>query len=195
VVEAGVTVAVAAGNQGVKAANRVPGAYKQVLTVSGFADSDGEPGHDGPKTCSGKKDDVFLPYTNFGNAVDIAAAGDCIQSYNRVGGLVLISGTSQASPHVAGAAAHFVADYAASHGGSEPTPDQVRGWLLTTASRTQAEDGVSGDPDTKKKNKKDKKGKKGKKGKHKKKRHKNKKKNKHKKPKKEPVLWLEVLAP
>jgi subtilisin len=194
VVDDGVTVVVAAGNQSVSANKRVPAAYDQVITVSGIADSDGKPGSLGPKPCFAKKDDRFLNFTNYGAAVDIAAPGGCILSYNDDGSLIKLSGTSQASPHVAGAAADFVALYQADNG-TRPTPDQVRTWLLTEASRPQSVDGVKGDPDSKKEKRKrqqeqQRKGKKkhkGGKGKH----------HKHKQLKdgpREPVLWLQVLA-
>lgn len=148
VVNAGVTVVVAAGNQGTNADQRVPASYPEVITVSGFSDSDGKPGGLGPKPCWANRDDMFLSFTNFGPSVDIAAPGGCITSYNQNGALVAESGTSEASPHIAGAVANFVADYAATHGGQHPTPDQSRHWLLTTASRPQSVDGVTGDKDS-----------------------------------------------
>lgn len=147
VVNAGVPVVVAAGNQGTDASARVPANYPEVITVSGITDSDGQPGGLGPKPCFGDRDDVFLSFSNFGAAVDIAAPGGCIVSYNPSGGLESASGTSEASPHVAGAIAHFVADTTASQG-SRPSPDASRNWLLTQASRPQGVDGVTGDPDT-----------------------------------------------
>lgn len=200
VVNAGIPVVVAAGNQGTNANTRVPAAFGEVITVSGIADSDGEPGKLGPKTCFGHNDDSFLSFTNYGAVVDIAAPGDCILSYRLSGGLTRASGTSEAAPHVVGAAAHFIADYATGNGGERPTPAQVQTWLVTEASRSQAQDGVSGDPDRKKpkkdKKKKDKKKKKGKRSKKDKKKEKRKKKQLRKRARngpQEPVLWLEVL--
>lgn len=146
VVGAGVPVVVAAGNQGTDASARVPANYPEVITVSGITDSDGQPGGLGPKPCYGDQDDVFLSFTNFGAAVDIAAPGGCIVSYNPSGGLESASGTSEASPHVAGAIAIFVADTTAAQG-SRPSPDASRNWLLNQASRPQGVDGVTGDPD------------------------------------------------
>ncbi len=195
VVNAGVTVVVAAGNQATQASSRVPASYTEVITVSGIADSDGKPGRLGPRPCFADKDDMFLKFSNFGGAVDIAAPGGCIVSYGIAGQLVTESGTSEAAPHVAGAAATFVANSLAGNA-VRPSPDQVRTWLLTEASRPQSVDGVTGDRDSKqfkkKAAKKDiqkakkKKGAKGKK----------KARSKHKKIKNgplEPVLWLEVL--
>ncbi len=143
VVNAGVAVVVAAGNQGTNADQRVPASYPEVITVSGFSDSDGKPGSLGPKPCWANRDDMFLSFTNFGASVDIAAPGGCITSYNQHGALVAESGTSEASPHVAGAIANFVASQ-----GQRPTPAQSRHWLLTAASRPQSVDGVTGDKDS-----------------------------------------------
>lgn len=142
VVNQGVTVVVAAGNQGKNADKRVPANFPEVITVSGISDADGLPGGLGDNPCFGSKDDVFLGFSNFGDSVDIAAPGGCIESYTPNGGIESASGTSAASPHVAGAAALFVAGQ-----GSRPSPDQVRSWLLTEGSRPQAADGVTGDPD------------------------------------------------
>ena len=147
VVYSGIPVVVAAGNQGTDASTRVPASYDEVITVSGMADSDGAPGHLGPGTCSGVADDSFLPFSNFGADVDIAAPGDCIISLWRDGKLRTQSGTSSASPHVAGAAAHFIQSFTYGNG-FRPSPDQVRTWLLTQASQPQnSAFGFSGDPD------------------------------------------------
>ncbi len=147
VVHAGVPVVVAAGNQGTDASTRVPASYDEVITVSGMADSDGAPGHLGPGTCSGRADDTFLPFSNYGADVDVAAPGDCIISLSKDGKLRTQSGTSSASPHVAGALAYFVQSFTNGNG-VRPSPDQVRTWLLTQASRPQnSEFGFSGDPD------------------------------------------------
>jgi subtilisin len=136
VVESGITVVVAAGNQGTDASTRVPANFDEVITVSAMADSDGAPGHEGLATCSGQEDDTFFFFSNFGLAVDIAAPGDCIASLWKDGTIRLESGTSAASPHVAGA----VADYISSFSGTRPMPDQVRTWLLTEASELQNSD-------------------------------------------------------
>jgi subtilisin len=147
VVNAGVPVVVAAGNQGTDASSRVPASFDEVITVSGMADSDWAPGHLGPATCSGVADDTFLSFSNYGADIDIAAPGDCIASLNPDGGLRRVTGTSFASPHVAGAVAHFIQSFTIGNG-FRPSPDQVRTWLLTQASKPQdSEFGFSGDPD------------------------------------------------
>jgi subtilisin len=144
VVNSGVTVVVAAGNQGTDASTRVPANFDEVITVSAMADSDGAPGQDGPPTCSGQADDTFFAFSNFGADIDIAAPGDCIDSLWNDGTVRSESGTSSASPHVAGAVALFVQS-----NGSQPNPEQVRTWLLTEASKPQQdpEFGFSGDSD------------------------------------------------
>jgi subtilisin len=147
VVYSGVPVVVAAGNQGTDASTRVPASFDEVITVSGMADSDGAPGHAGPGTCTGHADDTFLPYSNYGADVDVAAPGDCILSLGNEGKRRQESGTSSASPHVAGAVADFIQSFTYGNG-FRPSPDQVRTWLLTQASKPQnSEFGFSGDPD------------------------------------------------
>jgi len=147
VVYSGVPVVVAAGNQGTDASTRVPASFDEVITVSGMADSDGAPGHAGPGTCTGQADDTFLPFSNYGADVDVAAPGDCILSLGKDGKRRQESGTSSASPHVAGAVADFIQSFTYGNG-FRPSPDQVRTWLLTQASKPQnSEFGFSGDPD------------------------------------------------
>jgi subtilisin family serine protease len=146
VVNAGVVVVVAAGNQGTDAASRVPASFDEVLTVSGLSDSNGQPGGGGERTCFGLNDDAFLIFSNFGHDVDIMAPGDCILSLQPQGGPIRESGTSEASPHVAGAVAHFIAGRTNATG-IRPTVLETRDWLMNVASRSQVDDGVLGDPD------------------------------------------------
>ena len=109
--DAGVTIVVAAGNSGANAANFVPAAYDDaVITVSALADTDGAPGGLGAGTSYGS-DDTFASFSNWGSAVDIGAPGVLIKSTWLGNGYNTISGTSMASPHVAGVVALYLATH------------------------------------------------------------------------------------
>ena len=125
----GVPYVVAAGNADRNVADYVPASYDEVITVSALADYNGLPGGGAPSTCyQWGADDTFARFSNFGPDVDVGAPGVCIKSTwkavkkgkRKVPGYKTISGTSMASPHVAGAAAV----YAASNPGASPA--QVR---------------------------------------------------------------------
>jgi subtilisin family serine protease len=109
---AGVLGVVAAGNDSADAGAEVPAAYREVLTVTAMADTDGRPGAIGPRpSCSSADaDDARASFSNFfaGDAMaahTVAAPGVCIRSTLPGGGWGLMSGTSMAAPHVAGVAA------------------------------------------------------------------------------------------
>jgi subtilisin len=122
-VAAGVTYTVAAGNSYANAANSVPAAYDEVITVSALADFDGAAGGNGSPTCRSDEDDTFANFSNFGTDVDIIAPGVCIESTWLRGGYNTISGTSMASPHAAGGAALYKATHPSA------SPNQVRSAL------------------------------------------------------------------
>ena len=105
-VDAGVTMVVAAGNDSANAANYSPASEPSAITVSALADFNGLPGGGAASTCYPDVDDTFAGFSNYGTGVDIIAPGVCITSTNNNSTtLRTISGTSMATPHVAGAAA------------------------------------------------------------------------------------------
>ncbi len=136
VVAAGITLIAAAGNAASNANGFVPATYDEVITVSALADSDGQPGGFGQPTTAGP-DDTFARFSNFGSDVDLAAPGvDIISTWND-GGFRSLNGTSMASPHVAGAAALYIAE----HG--EVGPAAVKSALLANRERFD----IPNDPD------------------------------------------------
>ena len=94
-VSAGVTFAVAAGNSNANACNSSPARVTQALTVG-----------------SSTNTDARSSFSNFGTCVDIFAPGSSITSawITNDNATNTISGTSMASPHVAGVAALYLAD-------------------------------------------------------------------------------------
>ena len=116
-IAAGVTYVVAAGNDRIAfdagPTLQAPAAYPEVLTVAAFADSDGQTGGAGASACSHADDSVasFSNYasTTAGAAHLISAPGVCIRS-TVPGGYDTYSGTSMATPHVAGAVALCISE-------------------------------------------------------------------------------------
>ena len=98
--------------------------------MSALADFNGRAGGGAAATCRSDVDDTLANSSNYGSDVDLIAPGVCISSTYLGGGYKTLSGTSMASPHVAGAAAL----YTATHPGSPPS--QVKSALRSAANLT-----------------------------------------------------------
>lgn len=111
-VASGVTYAIAAGNSGASACNYSPASEPSAITVGATASNDG-----------------FASFSNRGSCVDVNAPGVSIKSdwTGSTTATNTISGTSMASPHVAGAAALYLAANAGA------TPAQVTSAITSSA--------------------------------------------------------------
>ena len=145
--DAGVTYVVAAGNSNIDASQFSPASHPDVITVSALADFDGVPGGLGSPTCRSDVDDTLADFSNFGPSVEIAAPGVCIYStFLNDGYLGTYSGTSMASPHVAGAVARYIAETGHPTGGRADVM-AIRAAVIAAAAAQSSECGFGGDPD------------------------------------------------
>jgi subtilisin family serine protease len=112
---AGVTYVAAAGNDSVDIQQAKPAGYDEVLTGTGIADSDGQPGGLGPSTwCLGDPDDSPASFSNYATLASdrshtVAVVAECVASTVNGGLYGSGSGTSFAAPAVAGTVALCIA--------------------------------------------------------------------------------------
>ncbi|MEW2218691.1 S8 family peptidase [Streptomyces sp. NPDC006990] len=125
-IKAGVTFAVAAGNESSDAGNSSPARVEEALTVGATDDKDAQ-----------------ASFSNYGDALDLYAPGvDITGAWNTGDDATdTISGTSMASPHVAGAAAVYLS------GHKDATPDAVSKALTDGASADVVGNPGQGSPD------------------------------------------------
>lgn len=121
----GVSVAVAAGNSNLNACNDTPARVPSAITVGATTSTDAR-----------------SSFSNYGSCLDIFAPGSSITSAWHTGSTATntISGTSMASPHVAGAAALYLA------ANGSATPAQVAAALITSSTPNKVTSPGTGSP-------------------------------------------------
>jgi subtilisin family serine protease len=120
---AGVFVAVAAGNSNASACNYSPASTSVATTVAASTSSD-----------------YKASYSNYGSCVDVYAPGSSIRSTWISSGTNTISGTSMASPHVAGVAALY------KHARGDASQATIDSWIKTNATANVIRSNPSGTP-------------------------------------------------
>jgi len=146
-VEAGVTFAAAAGNEGIDASNVFPASYPEVIAVSAIVDTDGKCGGISSTATTAGKDDTLASFSNYGPVVDLAAPGVLVKTTTIGDSYMSFSGTSAATAHVTGAVALYKSEHPSA------SPSDILNALKNLGSKQNTDcDGnghgyFSGDPD------------------------------------------------
>jgi len=124
-VSQGVTFVVAAGNSNANACNYSPARTASAITVGATTSTDAR-----------------ASYSNFGSCLDLFAPGSSIRSawYTSTTALNTISGTSMASPHVAGAAALYL------EGAPTASPATVTNAIISNTTASKVTSAGTGSP-------------------------------------------------
>jgi subtilisin family serine protease len=120
---AGVFTAVAAGNSNISACNYSPASASNVTTVA-----------------ASDRTDLRASFSNYGSCVEVYAPGVSVTSTWRNGGTNTISGTSMASPHVAGVAALY------KHTFGDAASSTINSWIINNSTLNVIRSNPSGTP-------------------------------------------------
>lgn len=123
VINAGIPVAVAGGNDSKDACNTSPARLPAAITLG-----------------STESNDARSSFSNYGSCLDLFTPGGSIVSTKMGGGTQTMSGTSMATPHTAGAAALYLSAH------PDATPQQVRDALVDNAQSGVVTGAGSGSP-------------------------------------------------